>query len=199
MWAMEKFNIYLTGVGGQGIGLLSEIILRAVDHAGFSVKSVDTHGLAQRGGVVVSQIRIGTEIFTPLIPRGKADLVLSLERHEALRAVNIALKDNGTLVYYNTVWQPLPVRLGKAPEVLENDIRRVCRARGIRIIDAVDDSLTDYRMQNIVLLCAVDKEKLIPGVETGHYKKAMEDLMKGDLLEKNLTLFRSRTYSGNLH
>ena len=53
---MKKFNIYLTGVGGQGIGLISEILLRAADYAGFNVKSVDTHGLAQRGGIVVSQI-----------------------------------------------------------------------------------------------------------------------------------------------
>ena len=76
---MKPFNIYLTGVGGQGIGLLIEILLRAADHAGFPVKGVDTHGLAQRGGIVVSQIRIGEEAHSPLIRQGEADLVVALE------------------------------------------------------------------------------------------------------------------------
>ena len=100
---MAAFNIYLAGVGGQGIGLLSEIILRAGDHAGLTVKGVDTHGLAQRGGIVKSQIRIGRHVHSPLIPEGEADIVLALERHEALLAMNLALKNNGTLVYYNAV------------------------------------------------------------------------------------------------
>jgi pyruvate/2-oxoacid:ferredoxin oxidoreductase beta subunit len=64
---MKAFNVYLTGVGGQGIGLIGEIILRAADHGGHPVKSVDTHGLAQRGGIVVSQIRFGENVFSPLI------------------------------------------------------------------------------------------------------------------------------------
>jgi indolepyruvate ferredoxin oxidoreductase beta subunit len=84
---MNIFNIYLSGVGGQGIGLLSEIILRAADHAGHAAKAVDTHGLAQRGGIVVSQIRLGASAHSPLIPAGQADLAIGLERHEALRAM----------------------------------------------------------------------------------------------------------------
>ena len=76
---MKTFNVYLTGVGGQGIGLISEAVLRAADHAGHRVKSVDTHGLAQRGGIVVSQIRMGDSVYSPLIPEGQADLAISLE------------------------------------------------------------------------------------------------------------------------
>jgi Pyruvate/2-oxoacid:ferredoxin oxidoreductase gamma subunit len=109
---MKRFSIYLCGVGGQGIGLLSEVLLRAADHAGLAVKAVDTHGLAQRGGIVVSQIRIGDTVHSPLICEQQADLVVSLERHEALRAVTRYVRDGGTLIYYNTVWQPLGVRLG---------------------------------------------------------------------------------------
>ncbi|HSO18190.1 MAG TPA: 2-oxoacid:acceptor oxidoreductase family protein, partial [Desulfosarcina sp.] len=107
---MKTFDIHLAGVGGQGIGLISEIILRAADHAGHPVKSVDTHGLAQRGGIVVSQIRIGEPAFSPLIAPGRAHLAICLERHEALRAAGTALREGGSLVYYDTVWQPLSVR-----------------------------------------------------------------------------------------
>jgi indolepyruvate ferredoxin oxidoreductase, beta subunit len=74
---MKSYNCYLIGVGGQGIGLLAETILRAVDHAGIPVKSVDTHGLAQRGGTVISQIRMGDEVFSPIIPPFESDLILS--------------------------------------------------------------------------------------------------------------------------
>ena len=71
-------------------------------------------------------------MFSPLIPGGQADLVIALERHEALRGLKIAARDGGTLVYYNTVWQPLDVRLGRVAEVQVSDIQRVCRARDIK-------------------------------------------------------------------
>ena len=129
---MDRFDIYLIGVGGQGIGLLSEIILRAADHAGHPVKGVDTHGLAQRGGIVRSQVRIGSRANSPLIRQGAADLVVALERHEALRGMNSALRDAGTLLYYNTVWQPLAVRLNQAPAVSEEMIAEECNRRTIR-------------------------------------------------------------------
>ena len=71
---MLAFNIYLCGVGGQGIGLLCEILLRAADHAGLVARAVDTHGLAQRGGTVISHIRLGEAVFSPLIGDGQAHL-----------------------------------------------------------------------------------------------------------------------------
>jgi indolepyruvate ferredoxin oxidoreductase beta subunit len=98
------FNIYMTGVGGQGIGMLSEVLLRAADYAGYDVKAVDTHGLAQRGGMVVSHLRIGKQVYAPLVPKGEADMVVSLERHEAFQALIHMLKPGGVLIYYDAVW-----------------------------------------------------------------------------------------------
>ena len=188
---MNPFNIYLSGVGGQGIGLLSEIILRAADHAGYTVKAVDTHGLAQRGGIVVSQIRMGGQVHTPLLPTNAADLVVSLERHEALRALNRAASDGGTLIYYNTVWQPLDVRLGAAAEVAGDTIQSQCKARKIRLIEVYKPDLPDTRMQNIVLLSHIHREYLIPDIDLEHYRQAMEDLMAGGMLQANIELFES--------
>ena len=186
---MISFNIYIIGAGGQGTGLISEIILRAADHAGYDVKGVDTHGLAQRGGIVVSQVRIGVGNYSPLIPSGEADLVVALERHEALRGMNTALKDGGTLIFYNTVWQPLAVRLGQEKEVGAEIISEQCRTRNITEIKVEDHTLPDVRMQNIALLAEIDKKQLIPSVMTDHYKEAMNDLMTGDMLKKNMQLF----------
>ena len=186
---MNTFNIYLTGVGGQGIGLLSEVLLRAGDHAGLKVKGVDTHGLAQRGGIVVSRIRFGPNLYSPLIPQGEADLVVALERHEALRGLNAALKDGGTLIYYNTVWQPLEVRMKKAAEVGQDVISQECKRRNVREIIVFKPDLTSARMQNMVVLAKIDRHRLIPGIGTGHFRQAMSDLMDGQMLENNMTVF----------
>jgi indolepyruvate ferredoxin oxidoreductase beta subunit len=186
---MKAFNIYLTGVGGQGIGLLSEIILRAADHASLRVKGVDTHGLAQRGGVVISQIRIGDRVNSPLIQPGHADLVVALERHEALRGTIGYLRNGGTLIYYDVAWQPLDVRLGSDQEVTESDVREFCEQQDIRVYKVFETDLPDARMQNVALLARITKLNLIPDVTTDHYLQAMDDLMTGKMLEKNLELF----------
>ncbi len=188
---MKMFNIYLSGVGGQGIGLLSELILRATDHAGHKVKAVDTHGLAQRGGIVVSQIRMGDDVQTPLIPAHQADLAVSLERYEALRALIQFAAPGGTLIYYNTVWQPLGVRLGTDQQVDAQDIQKHCQKDGIRLLEIFEPDLVDVRMQNIVLLAHIAREELVPGVIDKHYRKAMQDLMAGSMLEKNHRLYES--------
>jgi indolepyruvate ferredoxin oxidoreductase beta subunit len=192
---MKSFNIYLTGVGGQGIGLLSEILLRSADHAGLKVKAVDTHGLAQRGGIVISHLRFGEKVFSPLIFRNQADLVIALERHEALRGLNAALKDNGTLIYYDTSWQPLEVRINAADPVTKEMIHRICLKRNIRDLTVFKAGLKDVRMQNMIVLANIEKNKLIPGIKKAHYYEAMEDLMQGTLLKTNLKLFEEERNS----
>jgi len=185
---LKEFNIYLTGVGGQGIGLLSEILLRAADHAGFPVKGVDTHGLAQRGGIVVSQIRIGSDVHSPLIRQGEADLVVALERHEAFRGIIAFLKDGAAAIYYDAVWQPLPVRLNQAPEVDNDTILAHCSKRNIQVFRILKPGLSDARMQNMAVLAGIHQNHLIPGIALDHYSNAMSDLMEGPMLEKNMAL-----------
>lgn len=186
---MKTFNVYLSGVGGQGIGLISEIMLRAVDHAGKKALGVDTHGLAQRGGIVASQLRIGDNIYSPVVSRHKADLLVALERHEAVRAAAEYLRPNGTLVFYNTSWQPLSVRMKKAAEIKTDDVHEFCKQNNFRLIEVYHDDLPDPRMQNMALLAAVCSNKLIDAVEKNHYEKAMTDLMHGKMLEENISLF----------
>ena len=188
---MKAFSIYLCGVGGQGIGLLAEVLLRAIDYGGFPAKAVDTHGLAQRGGIVVSHLRYGDNVFSPLVPAGKSDLVIALERHEALRGAECMLRRGGSLIYYNTVLQPLSVRLGKAEEVTEEHIAQFCGRENIRVVTVSDESLVDPRMQNIVVLAHINRRQLLPGVHRDHMEKALGDLLAGSLLEKNLELFHA--------
>lgn len=187
---MKPFNVYLSGVGGQGIGLISEIMLRSVDHSGQKAIGVDTHGLAQRGGIVASQLRIGDNVHSPVVSRHKADLVVSLERHEAVRAANEYLKPHGTLVYYNTSWQPLPVRLKSAPEVKTEDVAQFCQKNSFRLIEVFQADLPDPRMQNMALLAAICRNNLLTGVTRENYEAAMRDLMAGSMLDANFSLFQ---------
>lgn len=182
---MNTFNIYLIGVGGQGIGLLAETILRAIDYAGFPVKSVDTHGLAQRGGTVISQIRMGENVFSPLIPPFQTDLILSLELHEAYRALMSISKPDSTLVCYEASWQPLSVRKGEEKRISAEKLMQSAEKMQVKGFLVKDPDLADPRMQNMVLLKKVAQKHLIPGVDQEHYIQALEDLMKGPALEAN--------------
>jgi len=187
-----KIDIYLIGVGGQGIGLLSEVIIRAADYAGLPVRGTDTHGLAQRGGTVSSCIRIGPRAHSALIQAGCADMVIALERNEALRGLN-QLKTAGTLIYYDTQWQPLLVRLGKEPILRAEDISAECLRRNIQEYRIEPTKLSNPKMQNIALLASIAKNSSIPNITPAHYEQALNDLLEGNKLEKNLVLFHSLT------
>jgi indolepyruvate ferredoxin oxidoreductase beta subunit len=186
----DKFDIYIIGVGGQGVGLLSETLIRAADTAGLAVKGADTHGLAQRGGIVVSHVRIGPGARSPLVMAGQADMVVALEIHEALRGLNLYLKDGGTLVYYDTAWQPLNVRLNKDKPLDAAVIGKECQAREVRTVRVFQSGLEDPRMQNVAVLAELCRQKLVSGVKAGHVEAALNDLLAGPVLEKNLALFR---------
>lgn len=187
----NRMNIYMTGVGGQGIGLLSETILRACSRAGLACKGVDTHGLAQRGGIVESHIRLGEDCYSPLVEPGTADIVLALERTEALRALCRYSRRGGILLYYDTLWQSLPLRLGKEKDHIREDLTREAADKGVELLPVVKDNLEDTRMQNVVLLAELVKRKLIPGVDTAHYEQALEDLLPPKVSGENLKLLAS--------
>ncbi|MEW5744552.1 MAG: indolepyruvate oxidoreductase subunit beta [Nitrospirota bacterium] len=82
---MGTTNILFSGVGGQGIILASRLVSRCAFNAGFMVKSSEVHGMAQRGGSVVTHVRYGEEVYSPLIPTGKADFLVAMEELEGLR------------------------------------------------------------------------------------------------------------------
>jgi indolepyruvate ferredoxin oxidoreductase beta subunit len=187
----DTFNIHMTGVGGQGIGLLSQTLLRAIDCAGIPAIAVDTHGLAQRGGMVISRIRMGENVFSPLIMAHCADLVLGMEIHEALRGANTALKKNGALCYLDVAWQPLAVRLGQADPVTDKELKKTCEHMDAKRFRVDSGAIEDPRMQNMALIGTIAANELIPGVEMNHYRQALDDLLTGPVLEKNLALLET--------
>ena len=160
------------------------IFVSGTDHAGVTVIAVDTYWLAQRGGFVVSQIRCGDNIHSPLIMENNADLVLGMEVHKAMRGIGSALKKGGTLVYMDVSWQPLLVRLGQDNEITPKDIQIGCRATQATAVKVDIRSMEDSRMQNMALLGTVAKHRLVPGVSKKNYDTALEDLLAGEMLKK---------------
>lgn len=113
----QKFDLLITGVGGQGAILASDIIGKAAVSAGLPIRAAETHGMAQRGGSVVNHIRIG-EDFGSMIPKKGADLMLALEPMEAIRYVDF-LRDGGVVIVNTQPIVPVTVTsgLGKYPDV----------------------------------------------------------------------------------
>lgn len=99
-------DILVCGVGGQGTVLASKLIASAAMNRGFTVHSAETIGMAQRGGSVTSHIRIGENAFSPLIPKGNADVILAFEPAEAVRNLSY-LKENGTVIVNSVPVKPI--------------------------------------------------------------------------------------------
>jgi indolepyruvate ferredoxin oxidoreductase beta subunit len=191
-----QFDMVLIGVGGQGIGLLSETLARAAAKAGIRVLGVDTHGLAQRGGTVLSHLRLGNVARSPLVRANSADCVIGLEIHEALRGARDYLRTGGLLAWVATSLQPLAVRLGKETAIDGEALGRFCGDRSFRSLRVETPGLEDSRMENMVILGRLVGAGEIPGVGLQHVEAALGDLLAGKLLEENLEVLRTAAASG---
>ena len=111
---ITTYDIYLVGVGGQGVLSIGEIITEAAYRKGLPVNYYPTKGMAQRGGFVKAQLRLGRPSAGPAIPERGADLVIATEVSESLKAMRF-IKPGGDFILFGHVWQPTAVMLGKAP------------------------------------------------------------------------------------
>jgi len=115
---MKNFNIVITGVGGQGLITMLDVISQAAFNAGLDVKTSELHGLSQRGGSVSVYIRFGKKVYSPMVPKAKADLVLALEFQEALNAIEFSNKN--TVFVVNNYQTPTLAESASLKQVEEN-------------------------------------------------------------------------------
>ncbi len=109
---MQKIDILISGVGGQGTILAGNILARVAIKDNLDVKTAETHGMAQRGGSVITHARIGSKVYAPLIPRGDVDYLLSFEKLEALRNLPFVTKESTVILNTQSI-APLPVLIGE--------------------------------------------------------------------------------------
>ncbi len=151
---METISVLFAGVGGQGIVLASKILAKVAFDSGLMVKESELHGMAQRGGSVVSHVRFGKEVNSPLIPLGKADILVSLEELEGLRYIGF-LKKDGKIVFNRNITVPSTVRPDtglKYPDDAEERLKNL----GYSLIGvdakAIAKELGNPKVENIAVL-----------------------------------------------
>ena len=146
-------NILIVGVGGQGIILASEVLAKVAMRAGYDVKQSEVHGMAQRGGSVSSHVRFGKQVFSPTIPMGEADVLLSFELLESLRWLHYLMPGAATVVNAQQI-DPMTVASGKAE--YPKNVRETVMSRGLRpfFIDgrAIAESAGHIKAVNVALL-----------------------------------------------
>ena len=129
---MKKLDLLITGVGGQGVVLASDITIEAALAAGYDVKKTDTLGMAQRGGSVVSHVRISHRVRSPLIKEGEADILVAFEKLEAARWGHY-LRPGAIVVVNDYVLPPLSVNLGNERYPSDEEITDILKQRAARI------------------------------------------------------------------
>lgn len=186
---MTVKNLFISGVGGQGTILAGKVITRALIEHGFDVKMSEIHGMAQRGGSVVTQIRYGEKVYSPVIEKGKADVLLAFEKLEALRYIEYLSKE-GTLIVNNLEIPPSTVLAGKEEypqniiEYIKNNIKNAI------IIDAVSKAkeLGDVRVQNIILTGALAK---VMSFEKEKFLNVIKEVVPEKYKEINVRAFET--------
>jgi len=123
---VKKLDLIITGVGGQGVILASDIIGETAIAAGYDVKKTDTLGMAQRGGSVISNLRIGSEVYSPLIKEGEADILLAFEKLEAVRWAYY-LMPQGTAIVNNHARPPLSVGSGNTRYPTDSEVMDILK------------------------------------------------------------------------
>ncbi len=155
---MKVFNILISGVGGQGVLLTSKIIAEAALLSGLDVKQSEVHGMAQRGGSVLSQVRFGEKIFSPIVSEGDANLLIGFEPLETARYLHFLRKD-GTIIYNTRAIGTIGVSI--AAEKYPSDINEIIKLRAKNVIPLDGTELAvragDKRTLNLVLVGAALK------------------------------------------
>jgi indolepyruvate ferredoxin oxidoreductase beta subunit len=187
---MKTINVSLVGVGGQGILLTANMLARTAAIAGMDVKKSEIHGMAQRGGSVISSVRFGTEVFSPIIPEGQSDILVAFDRLEALRWSHFLAKDGKALIN-NTDIVPVTVSSGLQQPVSDFETRLAKAFPDALVVDAakIAEEVGNVRTMNMVIAGALSA--LTPFRES-QWAKAMEESFTGPkakLLDLNKKAF----------
>ncbi|HHW99061.1 MAG TPA: indolepyruvate oxidoreductase subunit beta [Firmicutes bacterium] len=186
---MKTVSILLVGVGGQGTILASKILTDVALRQGYDVKMTEIHGMAQRGGSVVTQVRMGAKVHSPLIEPGQADYIVAFEQLEALRWLHF-LNDEGTMIVNTQRINPMTVITGAAE--YPGDALEQIKANAPHMVQLnaleIAKQLGNMRVVNVVLLGAMAKQMDIPKED---WMAALEATVPSRFLELNRQAFQA--------
>ena len=181
-------NIMIVGVGGQGALLASKTLGQVLLDAGYDVKVSEVHGMSQRGGSVVTYVRYGDKVYSPIVDKGEADFIVSFELLEAARYTEF-LKKDGQIVVNTQKIDPMPVITGAAE--YPTDLEGSMKSAGLKV-DAIDclslaEQAGTSKAVNIVLMGRLSKYMDFP---ESAWLSAIEKLVKPQFLEMNKKAFK---------
>lgn len=154
---METKNIMIVGVGGQGTLLTSRILGGVILDSGFDVKLSEVHGMAQRGGSVVTFVRYGKKVYEPIVEEGQGDILIAFEKLEALRYAHF-LKKDGIMIVNDQRIDPMPVVIKK--EIYpENIVEELREDFNLILVDALEESrkIGNLKVFNVIILGVLSK------------------------------------------
>ena len=177
-------SVLLVGVGGQGTILASKLLTLGLMEAGYDVKMSEIHGMSQRGGSVSSQVRYGEKVWSPVIEKGSADMLVSFEKMEALRWLEY-LKKDGKVVVNSHEMMPMPVIMGVAEYSADivDEVKKACA--DVTVVNATEEAmkLGNGKVMNIILLGTIIKAM---GLENIDWESIVKDNVKPAFVEDNL-------------
>ncbi len=179
-------NIMIVGVGGQGTLLASRILGNTVIGEGYDVKVSEVHGMSQRGGSVVTYVRYGDKVNSPIIDKGTADIILAFESLEAMRALPY-LKKGGRMIANIQRMDPMPVITGAAtyPENIHEKLSALCDLTSVNALDLAKEA-GNTKSVNVVLIGVMARSTDIP------YEKWIETIkttVKPAFVDVNIKAF----------
>jgi indolepyruvate ferredoxin oxidoreductase beta subunit len=186
---MNNLNIMIVGVGGQGTLLASRVLGRVALKKNFDVKVSEVHGMSQRGGSVVTYVKFARKVFSPLIEKGEADVILAFEKLEALRFADY-LKPGGTIIVNTQQINPMPVITGavKYPEFIIEKLS--LKIKNVVTVDALETAREcgNIKAVNIVLIGLLAQS--IP-FEKEIWLEAIREVVPAKVLDVNLRAFKA--------
>jgi indolepyruvate ferredoxin oxidoreductase beta subunit len=184
---MHNLNIMLVGVGGQGTLLASRVLGTVALKKSYDVKVSEVHGMSQRGGNVVTYVKFGNKVHSPLIEKGEADIILAFEQLEALRWIKY-LKEDGMMIINDQKIDPMPVIIGKT-KYPESIIEKIKESYGnILYLDALSiaKQCGNIKAVNTVLIGVMAANT---NVEKQVWVESMSEVIPQKLLDVNLKAF----------
>jgi indolepyruvate ferredoxin oxidoreductase beta subunit len=181
-------NVMFVGVGGQGTVLITAILAQGLVAAGFDVKMSEIHGMAQRGGSVSSQVRFGDVVYSPIISKGGADVLLSLETMEALRWLEF-VKPSGKVIVNDHEIASVPILMGQRdyPRGVIDILKSKVDTTSISALDIANE-IGDPRVANLVLFGALVETLGLTRID---WETVIAASVKAAYLEHNLDAYRA--------
>lgn len=176
-------NILLVGVGGQGIILASKILSEGLISAGYDVKMSEVHGMAQRGGSVTTQVRFGSKVYSPIIGKGQADIIVSFEKMESLRWMEY-LKVGGKVVVNDYEIPSAPILSGKMkyPQNVIEALQEKVETTTLKAADIAKE-LGNIKAMNVVMVGALVKAM---GLNEADWESVVRDNVKEAFADINI-------------